>query len=170
VGVSWYEAVAFCRWLSEELKRRGELKKEDDITLPSEAQWERAARHTDGRTYPWGDAEELKTRCNMRDTGIGHTSAVGLFPGGKAECGALDMAGNVWEWCRTKWMDNYTNYEQRARELDELDGSDARVLRGGSWFDGVPRDLSCSYRNDSLPVNRYDDFGFRCVWVGALVR
>ena len=84
VGVSWYEAVAYCRWLSQKSNR--------EILLPTEVQWERAARHTDGRIYPW-DGELDPDKCNFNETGIGSTSAVGLFPQGNAECGAADMAG-----------------------------------------------------------------------------
>ena len=155
VGVSWFEAVAFCRWLSEQLQQQ--------IRLPSEAEWERAARHTDGRAYPWGEGmEDLAQRCNMAETGIGHTSAVGLFPGGLAQCGAADMAGNVWEWCRTKWRGNYTNYEQKVD--DALDGTDRLVLRGGSWGNLDPETLRCSFRFDVSPVSRSQLYGFRCVW------
>jgi len=88
VGVSRYEAVAFCRWLSGQIN--------DIVRLPTEAEWERAARHTDGRIYPWVGGFET-TRCNMGDTGVGATSAVGSFPTGDAICGAADMSGNVWE-------------------------------------------------------------------------
>ena len=95
VGVSWYEAVAYCNWLSERLGYT--------VRLPSEAEWERAARSTDGRIYPWGDEFDAR-RCNMSDTGIGATSTVGIFPDGDADCGAADMSGNVWEWCSTKWL------------------------------------------------------------------
>ncbi len=123
VGVSWYEAVAFCRWLSEQSGQ--------DIRLPTEAEWERAARHTDARRNPWGNTGKVAELCNMNDTGIGSTSAVGLFPAGDAFCGAADMAGNVWEWCSTKWQGNYEEYEKKVD--DDLAGSAVRVLRGGSW-------------------------------------
>ncbi|MCX6910160.1 MAG: SUMF1/EgtB/PvdO family nonheme iron enzyme [Verrucomicrobia bacterium] len=165
VGVSWFEAVAFCRWLTDELKRKGELKNGEKITLPSEAQWERAARHTDGRTFPWGNEEECQQRCNMGDTGIGHTSAVGLFPSGNAECSAADMAGNVWEWCRTKWMNSYQGYEQKVN--DELEGQDSRVLRGGSF--GLVRGLlRCARRYYCDPDYRLVCVGFRVVLVAGV--
>ena len=148
VGVSWYEAVAFCRWLSEKL--------EQPIALPGETQWERAARHTDGRLYPWGrEEDDLTQRCNMGHTGLQHTSAVGLFPGGKAECGALDMAGNVWEWCE---------------DLYQAD-KPYRVLRGGSWSINDPAYLRCACRSFSVPGCRLNVVGFRVVWlVGCSAR
>ena len=87
VDVNWFEVVAFCRWLSKQLGFA--------VGLPSEAEWERAARHTDARLYPWGNStDDVARRCNISNTGIGHPSAVGMFPDGRAECGALDMAGN----------------------------------------------------------------------------
>ncbi len=162
VGVSWFEAVAFCRWLGEKLKR--------DIRLPSEAEWERAARGIRGRAYPWGDKTNLAQRCNMDKTGIGHTSAVGLFPSGDTPCepenkkGVADLAGNVWEWCRTKWVKDYRNYEQKVN--DELEDLDYRVLRGGSFFLG--RDvLRCAFRNLNVPGYRGFNFGFRVVLVAG---
>jgi hypothetical protein len=95
-GVSWFEAIAFCRWLAEQLKMA--------VTLPSEAEWERAARHIDTRAFPWGNEQQgIEQRCNIDQTSLGHTSAVGLFPSGNAVCGAADMAGNVWEWTRSLW-------------------------------------------------------------------
>jgi formylglycine-generating enzyme required for sulfatase activity len=152
VGVSWFEAVAFCNWLSAQLKQT--------ISLPSEAQWERAARHTDARVFPWGNQEDYQQRCNMDASGIGHTSAVGLFPSGKAECGALDMAGNVWEWCRTKWREDYRDYERQVD--DALDGDDRRVLRGGSFF-VVRGRLRCACRDCIPPDGHVLFLGIRVV-------
>lgn len=153
VGVSWYEAVAFCNWLSEKLGCR--------LSLPSEVQWERAARHTDGRIYPWdNEGEEVVQYCNMKETGIGNTSVVGIFPMGNAACGAADMAGNVWEWCSTKWLDNYEDYEQKVDNI--LEGTEKRVLRGGSFLDGNDR-LRCAVRDGNSPDNRNRHLGFRVV-------
>lgn len=150
VGVSWYEAVAFCRWLSE--------KTGQDIGLPSEAQWERAARHTDARTYPWGAGDSAQ-RCNTNETGIGSTCAAGLFANGHAVCGAADMAGNVWEWCSSKWRDSYAGYQQKVD--DDLDGDAGRVLRGGSWYSGPSNAAAVRYWYN--PAYRDFDFGFRVV-------
>ncbi|MBI4659225.1 MAG: SUMF1/EgtB/PvdO family nonheme iron enzyme [Verrucomicrobia bacterium] len=164
VGVTWFEAAAFCHWLNlafapEELKLPGQDWK---IRLPTEAEWERAARHTDGRDFPWGskDQDDSATRCNCYEAGIRHTSAVGLFPIGQAVCGAQDMAGNVWEWCLTKWCGDYRNYEKQADQNREATG--ARVLRGGSCnSDAVG--ARCAYRGRGVPDLRRRSIGFRVV-------
>jgi formylglycine-generating enzyme required for sulfatase activity len=152
VGVSWYEAVAFCRWLSERLGF--------EVSLPTEAQWERAARHTDGRSYPWGEAADAGARANVNESGIGSTSAVGLFPQGEAQCGALDMAGNVWEWCRTKMTKDYQDYELKVD--NDLEGNEIRVLRGGAW-DDLNVGAYCWDRYRTQPDNRIRYVGFRAV-------
>jgi formylglycine-generating enzyme required for sulfatase activity len=159
VGVSWYEAMAFCRWLTEQLQTKERLAKDQNINLPTEAQWEWAARwnrktrKADDRSYPWGakDDKDLAQRCNMWETGIGRTSAVGLFPNGKADCGAMDLSGNVWKWCKN-W------YDGKAKK--------DRVLRGGSWFNVDPEYLSCSFRYRVTPDFRYYYSGFRYVLLG----
>ena len=163
VGVSWYEAVAFCRWLSERWQRQ--------ITLPTEVQWERAARHTDARAYPWGPQKDnLAQRCNMGKTGLGHTSAVGLFPNGLAECGAADMSGNVWDWTRSLWGKpsptpdfRYPYNPADGREDLEAGADIWRVLRGGSWILVNPEGLRCAYRVIGTPDGRNQSHGFRCV-------
>ncbi len=133
VGVSWYEAVAFCRWLTERLRATGGIERDEEVRLPTEAEWEKAARGTGGRLFPWGDEFDAD-RCNMADTGIDTTSAVGAFPGGASPYGLLDMSGNVDEWCRTRWRDSY---QEAAGE--SLEGDALRVVRGGS-FDNNQRD------------------------------
>jgi formylglycine-generating enzyme required for sulfatase activity len=153
VGVSWYEAVAYCRWLGE---RTG-----FPVRLPSEAEWEKAARGTDGRIYPWGD-EFDQLKCNMVEFGMGTTTPVGIYsPQGDSPYGCADMAGNVWEWCATKWEPSYEGY----RGDDDPEGSVSRVARGGSvheleWY------LHCAYRSHYNPDNRLRDLGFR-IGVGA---
>jgi formylglycine-generating enzyme required for sulfatase activity len=153
VNIRWFEAVAFCNWLSA---RSGY-----QVSLPSEAQWERAARHTDGRQYPWGNEEETASRCNMGETGINSTSVVGIFPSGKAECGACDMAGNIWEWTRSLYRDYSYNIDDGKEELD-ASGGEVRVVRGGSFFFS---DLSvrCADRLGYIPGYRFRKFGFRVV-------
>jgi formylglycine-generating enzyme required for sulfatase activity/predicted ATPase len=159
VGVTWYEAVAFCLWLTEQLHRRGELGADEEISLPAESQWEKAARGADGRVYPWGNDADPE-RANYADTGIGTTSAVGCFPGGASPYGVEDSSGNVWEWCRTKFEEGYDGY----RDDNDLEGDDPRVLRGGA-FNYIQRYVRCAFRNGLYPYDRNYDVGFRLVMV-----
>ena len=117
VGVSWYEALAFCEWLSEQLRLR--------LTLPTEDQWHQASGGADSRIYPWGKGI-TPDHANYAETSIGATTAVGIFPRGASPCDAMDMSGNVWEWCCTKWRENY-----KDRPDDNLEGDAARVLPRG---------------------------------------
>jgi formylglycine-generating enzyme required for sulfatase activity len=156
VGVSWYEATAFCRWLAEMTGW--------PIRLPVEMEWERAARHMDAREYPWGagggDGDPAR-RANIAGV-IGHTSAVGVFAGDCAQSGAWDMAGNVREWCQSLWTDNYKGYSTDAR-LDDDEQAGARVVRGGSWLNHH-RGARCANRNRRHPDDRNVNLGFRvCV-------
>jgi len=143
VNVTWHDAVDYCVWLSQAVGR--------EMRLPTEAEWERAARHTDGRIYPW-DNDFDAGRCNMADTGIGGTSPVGIFPAGDAVCGAADMAGNVWEWTSSLWGKDWQKpefgYPYDATDgRENLNAPDAvlRTLRGGS-FRSIARLVRCAYR------------------------
>jgi hypothetical protein len=140
--VSWYEAVAFCRWLSGATA--------ETVSLPTEEQWERAARGRVGREYPWGQGWNAAC-ANSRESGVGRTTAAGLYPQGKSREGVLDLSGNVWEWC----LNEYTNPDNR-----ELAGDASRVLRGGSWGYG-PINCRAASRGDYPPGGRLDDVGFR---------
>ncbi len=145
VGVSWFEAVAFCQWLSERTSEK--------IILPTEAQWQYAAQGDDGRAYPWGNAWDAG-RCNnaVDGTGIGRTTPVRQYEGkGDSRFGVADMAGNVWEWCLTA-------YETGRNDLD---GLDARVLRGGSWVSTYADNFRCDCRVRNLPASGYNLRGFR---------
>jgi formylglycine-generating enzyme required for sulfatase activity len=151
VGVSWYEAEAYCRWLTRQLAQLagGELPSAQDsggwiVRLPTKCEWERAARGTDGRTYPWGDEEPSDDGANY-DGLAGGTTPVGIYPEGVSGDGAADMAGNVWEWC----MD---------------DAGAHRVIRGGSWYDPAA-DCRSAYRLGFDPVLRLNVLGFRCARV-----
>lgn len=175
VGVCWYEAIAFCNWLTACIG--------DTICLPNEAQWERAARHTDGRIYPWGNSfvatlvateeEQLATQnpagdaratplCNSRQSGIAQPAPVGLFPAGHAACGVADLAGNVWEWCSTRWRKDYTAYTPAVD--NGLEGTVRRVLRGGSWANNQ-RLVRCAHRHRNYPDHRGPNVGFRVVTI-----
>ncbi|MBK8050300.1 MAG: SUMF1/EgtB/PvdO family nonheme iron enzyme [Anaerolineales bacterium] len=149
VGVTWYEAVAFCKWLSVKSGRQ--------VSLPIEAQWEKAARGTDGRRYPWGQ-EITPNHANYWDTGIHATSAVGVFPKGESPLWLADAAGNVWELTATKKLSDYQKYAP-----DDLLEGDARyTLRGGSWNlnDSYVR---CARRVILDPFSRLNFVGFRLV-------
>ncbi|MBV7329836.1 SUMF1/EgtB/PvdO family nonheme iron enzyme [Chloroflexi bacterium TSY] len=155
VGVSWYEAVAFCNWLSKKLRR--------SVTLPSEAQWEKAARGTDERRYPWGG--ELTTEhANWYETEIHTTSAVGVFPQGKSPHGCLDMAGNVWEWTSSLYKD-YPYDPTDGREDPEAEGR--RVLRGGAFYHYELR-VRCAFRSYYHPDHRSHSCGLRVVAPGSV--
>lgn len=148
VCVSWYEAFAYCRWLAEETGR--------PYRLPTEAEWEKAARGKEGRIFPWGDIW-LDNACHANKPD-GRTMRVGrCSPDGDSPYGVSDMSGNVWEWCRTKWRDKY---EHRAD--DNIEGTDRRVLRGGSWAHDLNY-LRCAYRSWESPRNRTYSIGFRVV-------
>jgi formylglycine-generating enzyme required for sulfatase activity len=145
VGISWYEAVAFCTWLRE---LSGE-----NVTLSTEQQWQRAAQGDDGRDYPWGNTFD-KTCCNSNvdQSGIGKTTPVRQYEGkGDSPFKVVDMSGNVFEWC-------LTDYKSGSHLVD---GTDVRVLRGGSWDFSDAAFFRCDSRNRGDPLNGYDDFGFR---------
>ncbi|MBN1220722.1 MAG: SUMF1/EgtB/PvdO family nonheme iron enzyme [Anaerolineae bacterium] len=155
VGVSWYEAVAYCGWLARITSR--------PYRLPGEAEWEKAAGGPDGRIWPWGNTWQPE-RCNTREKGSGRTTPVGQYsPQGDSKYGLADMAGNVWEWCATRWLKSYP-YDVTENEWtgDYLAGDASRMLRGGSWFD-VPRFARVSYRNSYHPDDFGYDFGFRII-------
>ncbi len=160
VGVSWYEAAAFCRWLSERLNM--------PIALPTEAQWEKAARGMDGRRYPWGNEIDAE-KVNYGDTGIRSTSAVGIFPQGESPYAAHEMSGNVWEWT-ADWYDSNYYANSPDRNPPGPESGNSRTLRGGSWNyfeDGV----RCANRgNSGIRSIAATDGGFRVVSPGAVGR
>jgi formylglycine-generating enzyme required for sulfatase activity len=161
VEISWYEAIAFSHWLTEELRQYGELTVDQNITLPTEPQWEKAARGTDGRRYTWGDKPDPNLG-NYTDTRVGTTSAVGCFQRGASPYGVEDLSGNVMEWCRTKWNDDY-----QISEMDhDLRGCERRSLRGGAFFLRA-KNIRCPTRFWLDPSSRSWYIGFRLVMVHA---
>jgi len=161
VNVSWDDAVAFCQWLSATAGR--------EVRLPTEAEWEKAASWDVGvsggsphkRIYPWGDAFDPQM-CNSAESGTRDTTPVGSYSslGGDSPYGVADMAGNVWEWCLTKWRDDY-----RRPADDSPMGAALRVLRGGS-FGSDAQSVRCAYRYRYLPFFQRDHIGFRVVSPG----
>ncbi|MCP3961545.1 MAG: SUMF1/EgtB/PvdO family nonheme iron enzyme [bacterium] len=160
VGATWHDANQYCEWLSGKL---GSV-----AMLPSEAQWELAARGDDGRRFPWGDDEPNDTLACFKAK---QPAPVGSFPDGSGPFGMLDQAGNVWEWCRDAW--STTIYAERAKKGNEpLDPvgdegeGDVRVLRGGGW--NYPAgSLRAAYRRRSSASYRYSSIGFRVLVVPA---
>ncbi|MGB3717767.1 MAG: SUMF1/EgtB/PvdO family nonheme iron enzyme [Candidatus Promineifilaceae bacterium] len=154
VGVSWYEAVAYCRWLSEETGKR--------YRLPTEAMWEKAARGTDGRIYPWGD-EFDSSRCNTRANRLNRTVPVGQHsPGGESFYGCAEMGGNASEWT----LSQYRTYPYVGSDgRNEEEGEVMRVIRGGSWYKPVLRARTAA-RGMSDPFFSDNDVGFRCMRQG----
>ena len=179
VTVSWHEALKYCRWLTEKLRgwdetpeplakllRQGEGDGRPwQVTLPSEAEWEKAARGTDGRRYPWvGEVDANLANSGL--TEIGRTTAVGSFPGGESPYGVADLSGNTWEWTRSVWTEDYSKPEDRypARHVKDVKAKkdSPRVLRGGA-FNLNPRNLRSAYRNSHHPNNRNRNNWFRVV-------
>ena len=158
--VNWYQAMAFCRWLSWRLGGKYDLKKVADwkVRLPTEFEWEKAARGTDGRLYPYGNRfDAAKGNTYEAESRIGQTSAVGIFPNGASPYGVEEMSGNVWEWC----LSDYYKPQIEARK-ENLRKADWRVLRGGSWFFFLDF-ARAVFRNCYLPADHNDLIGFRVV-------
>ncbi|NJP07100.1 MAG: SUMF1/EgtB/PvdO family nonheme iron enzyme [Chloroflexaceae bacterium] len=175
IGVSWYEAVAYARWLSTQDRPR--------ISVPTEAEWEKAARGPDGLLWPWGN-EWREGLANSEEAGHGVTLPVGSYPDGASPYGALDMAGNAWEWCSTaspkaypyeredEWDEVYL--ERRGNWVIDLEGegnetdlerrsaNNTTMMRGGSWFNPQEQNRGAN-RGTSEAHGNVNIIGFRLV-------
>ena len=147
VNVTWDEARAYCRWAGGD--------------LPTEAQWEKAARGIDARLYPWGNEwSRLNLWCSLKTPAdAGSTTPVGSYPKGASPCGCLDMAGNVFQWC-LDWQGPYDPAE--LRNPTGPSSGPGRVLRGGSWTFFRPEFFHSSTRTlYNPPIQSNHGFGFR---------
>jgi formylglycine-generating enzyme required for sulfatase activity len=149
VGGTWHEAQAYCRWAG--------------LQLPSEAQWEAAARAGDGRRYPWGNEPPVSAHANFDQNEGKKTTAVGSYPDGAGPFATLDQAGNVWEWCVDIW--NPEAYHERDGQVDPVGTTGIapyRVLRGGSWANSSGY-LAAAFRIRYDATTRDRFIGFRCL-------
>lgn len=149
IHVTWEDAKGFCDWLSERTGKK--------IALPTEAQWEKAARGTDKLKYPWGNT---LPNCNLANYGTceGKTMVVGSYPDGKSPYGVNDMAGNVWEWCKDLYDSDY--YSKSPKDNPESYSGGSRVIRGGG-FSSKAGDIRCTERDSLSSANEKRYIGFR---------
>jgi formylglycine-generating enzyme required for sulfatase activity len=180
VNVTWYDALKYCDWPTECLQGwegtpepLSTLLRQEGwrISLPSEAEWEKAVRGTDGRIYPWGDEPDPE-RANYGETGIQARSAVGCFPSGASPYGVEEVSGNVWEWTRSLWGTSFSRPDFKypyvpgdGRENPDASQETLRVLRGGAFDLDLLRLVRCASRDWYYPRYRFGNNGFR---VGVL--
>jgi formylglycine-generating enzyme required for sulfatase activity len=165
--LTWHDARAYCVWLTDAWRAEGRIAADEVVRLPTEREWEAAARGRDGLTYPWG-AEWKPEHANDEETGLNDICAVGLFPEGVSPVGCLDMAGQVWEWCTTLWGADMTApsfafpWKDDGREALDAGPNVRRVLRGGCFSSGRHK-ANGIYRGSLEPNGFWRGNGFRIV-------
>jgi len=147
IYIDWNEAVSYCRWV--------------DRRLPTEAEWEKAARAWDGRIYPWGNQDIDSTRANYGGN-VGDTTAVGSYPAGASPYGVLDMAGNVRQWVADWYDANYYRTQAALRNPQGPTTGSGKVMRGSYWNDFGGAGSRTSSRDRFFPNDSYYNYGFRC--------
>ena len=151
VNVTWDQAQAYTAWLTQQSGQR--------YRLPTEAQWEKAARGIDGRTYPWGETFDTSS-CNTRAKSPGQTTPIDAYPSGASPYGVMDMAGNVSEWCIDWYQEGYS--QRTERNPTGPPAGEHRGIRGGAWRYSKNA-ARCSARYWCPPSNQRDNLGFRLV-------
>ncbi|MCO5732229.1 SUMF1/EgtB/PvdO family nonheme iron enzyme [Rhizobium sp. SSA_523] len=170
--LTWRDANAYCAWLTDCWRREGRIGQDEMVRLPTEPEWERAARGDQADAanailYPWG-LEWRDDASNSEEAGFNTTCTVGLFPKGRSPYGCFDMTGQVWEWCSTLWGTDMTTpsfaypYREDGREDPAADAATRRVLRGGCFSSGKLK-ACCTYRGSLEPDGFWRGNGFRIV-------
>jgi len=144
VGVTLYEAMAYAKWAQKR--------------LPTEAEWEKAARGTDGRLWPWGNEWDVK-KVNSWESGLHKPTPVGKYPKGASPYGIMDVAGNVWEWCADRYDPEYYSHIALVNPKSEI--GETYTLRGGAW-NGNAAVVRCAVRYSYAPTSAHYAVGFRC--------
>ncbi len=165
VGVNWWEAIAYCRWLDQNLKRTRQLSSLEHVRLPIETEWESAARLCgDGESYPWlkgepSDCAHVRAAFSKSgDPPVFRSCAVGLFQCVQTRLPLFDLVGNVWEWTATK-VGAYT--ARSFEQVVDVEGLDDRISRGSSWLSSEEESTFVTFRSFDPPYNVYEDLGFR---------
>lgn len=171
--LTWHDAVAYCKWLTTCWRSNGAIRENEQVRLPSEPEWEKAASGEQnssdlaGCLYPWG-TQWHNDASNSEETGLNQPCAVGLFPKGRSIYGCHDMAGNIWEWCSTLWGEDMAApsycypWRDDGREALEAKPEVRRVLRGGCFSSGRLK-ANCTYRGSLEPGGYWRGNGFRVV-------